>query len=933
MKKITLLLLMILPLLGFGQTTIENYTFDPSSTDGWVSGNSATVAYDGTNYYTAAGSLNLTTTATNKVAKVNFSITETGDYTVKFKIKGPDGNVKGIINQGSNDAGTAILMSTLPSSSGGDGTTWYEYSYTWTLTSLTAPQLQIQGAAIGTYYIDDVTVVKEACVGYAITVETDGGGTNEITTVLPCYPEASSVEFTATPSCGDFAFDQWEIDGTLSGITANPHTYTVGTADATIKALFTATSTPPDTNFDTDVELSNWIATSNSTATASGDNLTWTISGTSPKIKYDACSFAPETWNITHLKIGYSNETANTRLRLVHPKDGGLTYINFDGLATGDAVTPGVGVIDEPLTHGTWIDFLSSIEFFIKLNSENGNAVNGDFVIDYIEFYTPASIAIASTAIGSWSIGATWIGGVVPTGGDDVTIDHAVTINGDEVANNVTVSNTGVLAFNNGKSLKLTGDLVNNGTESSVVLRNNSTQYSSLIVDGTVTGDIRHRRFINANPANDLISPAVNITSFSDFYTDNGSRFYTYADSGIAFGPFDPTTNTYLQYAPTTTTALTPGKGYVIGAVAGTASAQTFNFHGTVETGTVNAPIAVGGGSAWHLIGNPYPSYIEALNFLNFEVAAVKNIDLLADETKAIYGYNATAGLWTIYNYVTLDASTLIAPGQGFYVAANANGNIVFDPSIRTKASGTPEIDDDFISLRTTLINKALAKIQLTNASNTFATDIYFADSQTRGLDPGYDAGAFQGNADGIFTHLVEDNTGVEMAIQALDYNDFNDVVVPLGVKSDSGVQLSISLDATTATIPSNINVYLEDNVANTWTLLNTGDYTFTPSVELNGTGRFFVHFSSTTLSLEDNEWNGLQIYTSLSTKELLIKGQLTGIATANLYDIQGRLVLSKDLDLNSNSNSIDISILSTGIYVVKVDNGNQIKTQKIIIK
>ena len=83
---------------------------------------------------------------------------------------------------------------------------------------------------------------------------------------------------------------------------------------------------------------------------------------------------------------------------------------------------------------------------------------------------------------------------------------------------------------------------------------------------------------------------------------------------------------------------------------------------------------------------------------------------------------------------------------------------------------------------------------------------------------------------------------------------------MPLGVNGDAGTQLTIGLGAETVSIPSHINVYLEDNVANTWTLLNNSDYIFTPSAELSGTGRFYVHFTPTTLSTKDNLLNGLNI-------------------------------------------------------------------------
>ncbi|WP_033958422.1 hypothetical protein [Psychroserpens jangbogonensis] len=90
-------------------------------------------------------------------------------------------------------------------------------------------------------------------------------------------------------------------------------------------------------------------------------------------------------------------------------------------------------------------------------------------------------------------------------------------------------------------------------------------------------------------------------------------------------------------------------------------------------------------------------------------------------------------------------------------------------------------------------------------------TSIYFIEGTTKGLDKGYDASAYGGVSDdfSIFTNLVEDNQGLDMAIQSLPYNDFNDVVIPLGVKAQEGTSLTISL-GDNSTLSNNVNVYLK---------------------------------------------------------------------------------------------------------------------------
>jgi hypothetical protein len=225
---------------------------------------------------------------------------------------------------------------------------------------------------------------------------------------------------------------------------------------------------------------------------------------------------------------------------------------------------------------------------------------------------------------------------------------------------------------------------------------------------------------------------------------------------------------------------------------------------------------------------------------------------------------------------------------------------------------------------------KALAKINLTTATKTYATDIYFIENQTRGLDNGYDAGAFAGSTDGIFTNLVEDNTGEGLLIQALPYNDYNNVVVPVAIKSEANTELTISLDDASLTLPANTYVYLKDNVLNTTTLLNDTDYVFTTDTELSGSGRFFIQFSAkTVLSTDEFAVNELLIYTNQDSKSIIIKGILKADASAKVYDIQGRVVLEQKLDSSSITNVVNANALNTGVYIVQLE-GN---TQKVIIK
>jgi hypothetical protein len=51
------------------------------------------------------------------------------------------------------------------------------------------------------------------------------------------------------------------------------------------------------------------------------------------------------------------------------------------------------------------------------------------------------------------------------------------------------------------------------------------------------------------------------------------------------------------------------------------------------------------------------------------------------------------------------------------------------------------------------------------------------------------------------------------------------------------------------------------------------------------------------------------------------------------LYNLLGKEVLSTTLANNANTQSISTEELSTGIYVIKLESGNDLLTKKLIIK
>ncbi|MDG5490678.1 GEVED domain-containing protein, partial [Psychroserpens sp. SPM9] len=503
-------------------------------------------------------------------------------------------------------------------------------------------------------------------------------------------------------------------------------------------------------------------------------------------------------------------------------------------------------------------------------------------------------------------------------------LDGTYNVTDDIQINDMTVCDGAGIVIEKAKSLTVNGALK---TADNVVMESDSDEYASLIVSNLVVGTAQYKRHVNATASvggNDLIAPPVFGESFMDFRAVNPNILSNTANTLFLFGPFDKVTGTYELYTDSETAPLEAGVGYR----AASTDASTFTFTGLVKMGDVNSPVVISGPQSpeWNLIGNPYTSYIKLSDFLS------ANNSKFDTQRSGIYGYdgNATDG-WTIWNQAYSDANpnAKITPGQGFLIATATNPEeIVFTPSMRSIGS-----DDDFILGReSNNTNISHLKLEMSNVSNRYHTDFYFTDNASLGLDHNYDSGLF-GTAPGfsIYSHLVEENQGRNYGVQSIGNTNLSDVAIPLGVHVSQGQQVTIRISETT--LNESTEVYLEDVLNNTFTLLNTSDYTFTTNTNVTGTGRFFLRFAETTLSTPGSETNTIDIYATTQPKTLYVKGQLLEDTQLAIHDIQGRLIKTMILSDQQTIHRIDVSSISTGVYIVSLKNGIQERTEKVVIK
>ena len=604
--------------------------------------------------------------------------------------------------------------------------------------------------------------------------------------------------------------------------------------------------------------------------------------------------------------------------------DAGSYELFFGGVGQGPVVfyndpdtVPVIGTISVPIPNGT-----TTVALIISGTLNGGSDVieldNFKIIgappipVDYIYNigWTPGDPSGVSNRFDNISIVAGTTNITAPTAAAAVTVNVGTTLN-----------------INDNASLDIKNNLSNNGT---LTLQSVSNAYSSIVVPSVIgSGTFNYNRHVNGpavagSGGNDLISAPFTGQTFGVFASNNTNIVTgpNVGDTRRLFGPFDKSIGQYVVYDIVTNagTTLDAGVGYRAASTGG----GTFTFTGVMNTGSVDTPISISGPqfAIWNLIGNPYPSYIKLSDFL------ATNSSKFNASRAGVYGYTGTSNSYEIWNsaYALANPNAMMTPGQGFLVASNmASVNVNFTSAMRSTGSS-----DDFIAGRNAPI--AYMQIKANISSKDYTTDFYFTDVASRGLNPGFDSGVFGSGAgsSSIYSRLVQENTGVDMGIQSIAYADLNsDVSIPLGINVPQGQQVTVSMINTR--LPDGVEVYLEDALANTFTLLNNSDYIFTPTTNLNNAGRFFLRFNSNTLSTETTDLDRLQIYTLNQT--LFVNGLLNAATTVTLFDIQGRKVLTTELKSGSTNNTLDVSNMSSGVYIVKLNNTTQQKTQRVIIK
>lgn len=493
----------------------------------------------------------------------------------------------------------------------------------------------------------------------------------------------------------------------------------------------------------------------------------------------------------------------------------------------------------------------------------------------------------------NWSDATNWSDGV-PTSSINATIPNGTT--------NTPVASGAISVKDLTIESNATLEAQNTITSNTIIINSGG----SLITESTVNGTVTYNRVLNTSNWY-LISSPVSGETIEDYISNNNLATGTGTNVGIAPYKND---GTVWDYQTTSSSGdLTSGKGFSTKL----ASAGNITFTGSINSSNVSYAITQSTNN-FNLVGNPFTSYVNLGTFFT------DNSGAFSEET--IWVWNQASNSYDLKMSGT-DASFQIAPGQGFFVSANANTNITFNTSNQSHQS------DSFQKNGRTEIELFADK-----DGTKKSTKLFFIEGTTKGFDNGYDGSIFGAvnSKFNIYTQLVEQDKGKKLAIQSLPLKDVENVTIPIGITAKSGETIEYSI--ATTNLPKNITVYLEDTTNKTSTNLFEENYTQKVNQDIDGIGQFFLRFASNksnSVETPTNAVSSFKVFKPENTNKLTITGVSAKNIALNIYTTSGKQVVRTTFNSNGHS-EVSIPKLSLGVYIVEVITESERKHTKIII-
>ncbi len=588
-----------------------------------------------------------------------------------------------------------------------------------------------------------------------------------------------------------------------------------------------------------------------------------------------------------------------------------INEFTFNGVASCKAESPTIGAIVYPkcsnvtgsiqLTglpaSGFWDLYQNNILIVAHGSGDSYNVEGlaaGNYSYTVSNGYCNSAV---SDVVSLRLLATTWDGNVWSDGVP--TSEHEIVFNGNYSSTTDLVGcscqvNSGVVTINSDHTLTLDENLTVSG--GSLLFENNASlvQINNAAVN---SGNITYKR---------MTTPILK--------TD-----YTYWSSPVVGTRLASVTPNTLYYSYDAVAAnwkkesfasiMTAGLGYIIRGPSNysTVSRATFlaSFVGEPNNGFFTVPL--GGIGSSNLIGNPYPSAIDADVFIIANTGIIDGTLYFWTHNTPITNNMYTSDDYAVYNLsggVGISASVSsgmnnrkpdgkIASGQSFFVASvNTGVSAVFNNSMRAIGDNASFFKLNAVKKQNKKTpNKNRIWLNLSNSQGAFKqTLIGYIDGATNGYDANFDGESHGGNKYLNFYSIHQDK---DFAIQGRALPFKRTDVVRLGYSTVVEGVFTINIDAVDGLF-SNQEVFIEDNLNGTIFNLKNGSYTFSTKAGVFD-DRFILRYTDKVLPLAVVERTEGCIQIVNKNKQIQINSAIGIMDKIMIYDLSGRKIYQND--------------------------------------
>lgn len=499
------------------------------------------------------------------------------------------------------------------------------------------------------------------------------------------------------------------------------------------------------------------------------------------------------------------------------------------------------------------------------------------------EDYTVNLILPCGNTTTSWN-GTAWTNGL-PSNKKAVVFNANYFSFGILEACSVTVNGTANVVFNSNHTLKVTNS-VTVAAGASLTFENNASLLQ--INTSANSGNIKMKRRSTLMIRQDYTawaSPVIGQQLLAFSPNTIPTRFYQYLSTGTT------TPTAYQSVTPTNN--FVSGKGYMIRVADNWSSIVPAIYNGEFNGVPFNGNTSQTLGIGYNLLGNPYPSPLNARLFLTDN----PNINTLYYWTHTI---PAVAGLYPVNNYAAftnlggvasaaggLIPLDYIQVGQGFFVNTASGGNANFNNNQRVYGSSSTQ----FFKNASSNEEKHRIWLNLNDSNNNYNQILLgYATGATNSLD--VTDGLVFSDSQSLIYNLINNQKYV---IQGRELPFVDTDVVSLGLKINESGTYNISFENADGLFEAQ-NIYLKDNYTSTIHDIKQSPYSFT-SQSGNFTDRFQVVYKNDLLSIEEE--NNIIVYSD--SNEIVIKSSNENIKEISVFDVLGRKLYDfQNINLNT---------------------------------